>query len=253
MKQRILQIVGMVGVVVCLVIFIRKPSFPTPDKLLVFLTFIFIAWGRAKEMLKRLVPFVGLLLVYESFRGIVPHINHRVEFKWMPMVDKKLFHSLPTQTLQNWLWHGHVQWYDFVFYLVYMVHFIVPIGLALLIWRYRDHVYWRFVTTYLVTSFMGFITFLAFPAAPPWMASDMNIIPHITRISSNVWFALFKGVGRTRYLVWLYPALIYVGTVYQGEHYAIDAIIGSIYALVAYFALDKLWPYLPAIKNRFLH
>ena len=45
---------------------------------------------------------------------------------------------------------------------------------------------------------------------------------------------LFK--SKWRYLVLLYPFFIYVGTVYEGEHYAIDEIAGIIYAVLAYLA-----------------
>jgi membrane-associated phospholipid phosphatase len=120
---------------------------------------------------------------------------------------------------------------------------------------------------------MGFLTFLAFPAAPPWMAVEKGLIPPITRISSQIWAALgiqdfpsvynkispnpvaavpslhaayatllvifiYKAFGKKWALVAaIYPFIIYVGTVYSGEHYAIDEILGGLYALVAYFAV----------------
>jgi membrane-associated phospholipid phosphatase len=102
------------------------------------------------------------------------------------------------------------------------------------------------------------------------MANDRSLIEPITRVSSAVWaafgihdfpsvynkispnpvaampslhaaysmlFALFITTlfkSRWRWLAWIYPLLIWVGTVYQGEHYAIDAIVGIIYAVIAF-------------------
>lgn len=272
------RLIGLLGVITCLVLFIRTPSFPTPDKLLVFLTFGFMMFGRGKALLLRLGPFVGLLLVYESFRGLVPKLNHRVEYHWMIWADDHLFGgSLPTTTLQHWLWHGHIQWYDFIFYLVYMLHFVLPMSLALLIWKYRDQFYWQYIASLLSLSFAGFITFLLFPAAPPWLAMDKHVIISVTRISSQVWLALgihdfpslyntlspnpvaavpsLHAAYATLFLIFvyklfdkrwaalasLYPLLIYVGTVYQGEHYAIDEIIGAVYAVGTYFLINYLW------------
>ncbi|MEO8863085.1 MAG: phosphatase PAP2 family protein [Candidatus Saccharimonadales bacterium] len=273
MRNKILRTVGIFGTIACIVIFAREPSFPTPDKLLVFATFVALIFHQAKELLRRFVPFIALLLVYESCRGLVPHLNTHVNYMFMPHADKFLFGGhLPTTLLQNLLWHGHVQWYDFVFYLAYMLHFVLPLVLAVLIWKLRDKEYWRYITAFVTVSFMGFITFLAFPAAPPWMASDMKLIEPITRISSHVFYALgihdFPSVynklspnpvaampslhaayatlfaifvtllfkTRWRWLAWLHPILIWVGTVYQGEHYAIDEIAGIAYAVAAFFA-----------------
>ena len=284
-KLAISQIVGVIATIASIIIFIREPSWPTPDKLLVFGTFVALIFHQAKEMLKRFVPFVGLLLVYESFRGIVPHLNTHVNFTWMVDVDRLLFlGNLPTVWLQEHLWHGQVQWYDFVLYITYMLHFVLPLALAFVIWKLKPLYYWRYVTAFLVVSFAGFITYLAFPAAPPWMASDMGYIPHIERVSSHVWaalgihdfpslynkmapnpvaavpslhaayatlfalfaFKLFK--SRWKYLSLLYPVFIYFGTVYQGEHYAIDELLGGVYAVGAYIAapyvltfIQKLW------------
>lgn len=269
-KRLILRMIGVLGTVACMVLFLAAPSWPTPDKLLVFMTFIFMIFNQAAAMLKRLAPFVALILVYESFRGLVPHLNTQVNYLWMPAVDRQMFGSLPTAVLQQWWWNGHVQWYDFVFYMAYMLHFILPFALAIAIWKLRETQYWRYVTAFIGVSFAGFLTFLLFPAAPPWMASDMRLIEPITRISSDVWAALgihdFPSVynrispnpvaavpslhaayatlfalfvtslfkTRWRFVAWLYPLLIYLGTVYQGEHYVIDELLGALYAFAAF-------------------
>ncbi len=289
-KLAVSQIIGIVATIVAIVIFIREPSWPTPDKLLVFATFVALIFHQAKEMLKRFVPFVGLLLVYESFRGVVPHLNKHVNFTWMVDVDKLMFFGqLPTVWLQKYLWHGQVQWYDFVLYITYMLHFVLPLALAFVIWKLKPLHYWRYVTAFVVLSFSGFLTYLAFPAAPPWMASDMGYIPQIERVSSHVWaalgihdfpslynkmapnpvaavpslhaayatlfavfaFRLFK--SRWKYLSILYPAFIYFGTVYQGEHYAIDEILGGLYAVGAYFAAPYVLKYVQKVYLKIAH
>src|SRR3990167_7153232 len=179
-QKKLYRYVGISGTLLCLIIFVFSPSFPTQDKLLIFLIFVFMILGQATELIKRLLPFVALLLVYESFRGLAPLINPRVEYSLLPNIDVKMFGVLPTAWLQKLWWHGHVQWYDFMFYLPYLLHFVMPIGLAILIWKKRDWFYSRFVGSFIVVSFMGFLTYLALPAAPPWMASDRGIIKPIT-------------------------------------------------------------------------
>lgn len=273
MKWSASRVIGLVGAVLYLLVFIRTPSFPTPDKLLVILVLVGMAMGQAREVLKRFVPFVVLLLVYESFRGLVPGLNDRVNFMFMPAADEFIFlGQLPTAVLQSWWWHGQVMWYDFMFYGAYTLHFVLPFALAIAVWKLRVREYWNVVTAFILVSFMGFLTFLAFPAAPPWMASDLNLIEPITRVSSHVWAAfgihdfpsvynkispnpvaampslhaaysflfafiitkLFK--TKWRWLAWVYPALIWTGTTYMGEHYVIDIVVGVGYALFAYWS-----------------
>jgi len=290
-KNQLYRYVGILGTAAGIVIYARNPSWPTPDKIIVFLTFVFMAIGQAKEMLKHLLPFVVLLLVYDSFRGLVPGLNSHVNYLWMPHADKFLFGNLPTWTLQHWFWSGSVAWYDFVFYAFYMLHFILPIGLALLVWKLRESHYWQVVSTYVVVSFMGFLTFLLFPAAPPWLASDKGLITPIAHISNNVFASLgfhnfptlynkispnpvaavpslhaayatllvifvYKLFGkRWALLACIYPLVIWVGTVYSGEHYAIDEILGIVYAFVAYFGVRWLFNHEPLQRkfNQLFH
>jgi membrane-associated phospholipid phosphatase len=243
-------------------------------------------FDQATEMLKRLLPFVALIFVYESFRSIVPKLNSHVNYTLAPHIDRLLFGKLPTIYLQRWLWHGHVQWYDFVFYVPYLLFFAVPIGLALLVWKTRVKYYWEVVATYLTVFFAAFLTFLAFPTAPPWLASQNHYIEPIVRTSSYVWSALgihnfasvynhlaanpvaavpslhaacatllaifiFKLYGRRWGLVSLiYPVLIYIGVVYEGEHYAFDVIAGIVYALGAYYAGPYVLRYLQRLGGK---
>jgi membrane-associated phospholipid phosphatase len=285
-KQKLFRFIGVLGVILCLAAFIRTPSFPTPDKLLVFLFFIFMSFNQGWALLKRLLPFVSVLLLYESFRGVADKLNTHVNYLLAPHFDNYIFGRLPTQILQGWWWKGRTSWYDYVFYLAYMAHFILPICLAVVVWKTRTRMYWRVISTYLVVAFAAFLTFFLLPSAPPWLASDNHYIAHITRISSYVWaglglknFPSFYNhisanpvaaipslhaawatllvifVYRLYGLKWaalaaIYPFLIYVGTIYEGEHYAFDVISGMAYAAAGYLVtpwimskVSKLWGY----------
>lgn len=271
-----LRIAGLLGAFFYGLYFVYHPSFPTPDKILIFLVLVFMSFGQAKELIKRLAPFVLILIVYESLRGLVPSLNKHVHYSFMPSFDIYLFSGLPTKILQNWLWHGAVRWYDFAFFLAYMLHFVLPIGLAILIWKYKTKFYWRYITSYILLSFAGFLTYLIYPAAPPWLASQNGTIEPITRISSFVWERLgihdfpsiynrispnpvaavpslhaayatllslfiFKLFGKKWGILFLiYPFLIFAGTVYQGEHYVFDVILGIVYAFAVFAAAKPL-------------
>jgi len=275
-KENIARAIGLAGTLACLAIFVYDPSFPTPDKLLVFLIFVFMIFDQAIAMLKRLLPFVVLLLVYESFSSFADEINSHVNYTLAPHIDKLLFGKTPVIYFQNWLWHGHAQWYDLALYLPYMLFFILPLGLAILVWKTRGHHYWLVVSSYMVLFASGFLTFLTFPTAPPWLASDGGYIPHIQRISSDVWYALgihnfpslynrlspnpvaaipslhagcatlfsiiiFKIYGRRWGALSLaYPVSIYFGIIYLGEHYAFDVLAGIVYAVGAYLSTPYL-------------
>lgn len=280
--KKLFRLIGLAGTLACLVVFALRPSFPTPDKLVLLMTFVFMSFSQALVMLKHVLPFVVLLLVYELFRSLVPGLNGHVNYQLAPHFDSYVFGNLPTVILQNWLWHGHVSWYDYVFYLAYMAHFILPMGLAILVWKSRARYYWQVVNTYLLTAFAAFVTYFLFPAAPPWLASQDHFIRPITRISSDVWYSLgikdfpsfynhiaanpvaavpslhaawatllvlFVAKLYGRYwalLAGLYPLLIFVGTVYQGEHYAFDVISGALYAVAGFY----LYPYLAQAARR---
>lgn len=270
-RERFGQIIGLAGTATSASLFIANPSFPTPDKLIIFLLFFMMIFKQAFFVLKRLLPFVAILLVYDSFRGVADNLNTHVNYTFMIAADRFLFGDLPTSVLQDWLWHGSVQWFDISLYLTYMLHFVLPVVMAIVIWENRRRHYWDYVTAFSFVSFAAFFTFLIFPAAPPWLAVEHGYIDGIRRISSDVWFSLgisdfpsvynqispnpvaampslhatwavllfifvIKLYGRRWGLLALfYPLIIIFMVVYQGEHYFIDALAGIVYALAGYF------------------
>ncbi len=255
-------------------IFAVVRTFWTPDLIFISLLGLFIILGEGKQFFLHFLPFVILLLSYEKLRSLAPLINSHVHYTEMISFDRWVFGgTTPTQLFQSWLFHGAVQWYDFVFYFVYMMHFVTPLILAVMIWKLRPKYYWTYVTALLLLSYAGFLTYVAFPAAPPWLASEQGILtPQITHISTSIWYAFgvhnfssyYKQLSpnlvaampslhaaypflltlfvrkiwgnKWFYVSLAYPLTIWFGVMYLGEHYLIDVIVGIIYALACYFA-----------------
>lgn len=255
------------------VIFVLQRNFWTPDTLFLVLLVVFVVFGQTRAFLIRFVPLIALLLVYDSFRGIADDLNQNVHYHEMIIADRVMFGgALPTAVLQDWWWHGSVSWYDFYFYFLYTIHFVMPLLLAVLIWKLKPRLYWEYMWALVGLSFAAFITYVIFPAAPPWLAVEKGFIEPIHRISSDIWWAMgvknFSEVyahlspnpvaavpslhsaypllfvlylaklftWRRAWWLMFYPISVWIGVVYLGEHYVIDAILGALYAIAAYFA-----------------
>lgn len=261
-------------VVAIIAAFLFWRAFWTLDALFLVALSIFVIYGYGKEFIRKFLPFVVLLISYDALRGLVPLIDKHVHFTTMIDFDKWIaFGTIPTIRLQQLLYHGHLAWYDFYFYFLYMIHFVVPFAVAILIWRTRPKLYWRYVMAFVALSYAGFLTYLAFPAAPPWMASELHYIDTIRKLSTDIWWAmgvhnfpslnakfnpnpvaavpslhcayptlvflfLLRAYGRKMLPFIIYPASIWFGVVYLGEHYVFDVLIGIGYATAAYLGVN---------------
>ena len=272
--------------------FALKRNIWTPDTLFALFLVVFVVLGQARVFLVRFAPFVLLLVAYDSFRGIADDLNHYVNFWPMIDFDRALFGGvLPSVTLQSWWWHGALQWYDFYFYFLYSIHFLAPLALAVVIWKLHPRLYWQYVAAIVGLSFAAFITYIIFPAAPPWMASQMHYIEPLRKISTDIWYAM--GISnpseiynqlspnlvaavpslhsaypmlftlfmwriftfKRTWWVFAYPLSMWIGVVYMGEHYVFDVIFGAGYAIAAYFvsawAFRALRRYHPVYKEHY--
>lgn len=276
-------------VLLALALLTVKRSVWTPDTLLIIVLVIGVVFGRARDFLVRFVPFLGLLIAYDSFRSIADDLNNNVHFVEMIHFDRWLaFGQLPTVLLQNAWWHGHLQWYDFYLYFIYSIHFLAPVVFALILWKFRPKFYWPFVWSFVLISFAGFITYVLFPAAPPWMAKELGYIAEpLHRISSDIWWAMgftnFSeiytnlspnqvaavpslhsaypllgvmfmiaafGWKKVWWLV-IYPISMWIGVVYLGEHYIVDILVAVLYVALGYIAVTKFFVWYRQPKRRF--
>lgn len=190
--------------------------------------------------------------------------------------DKAIFRNLPTNSLQSLLNpNGVVHWYDYLGTLVYMSHFIVPMVIGFLFWS-KDREYFKsYFLALLLLSYAAFITFIIFPAMPPWMAAQNGFIPEVTKVMDKVFLSfprpvdlpsVYKFVGvnlvaavpslhaaypllTLLFLVRKYKAKgllilpyllgVWFSIIYFGEHYVFDIVAGALYAVIIFILVTK--------------
>jgi hypothetical protein len=215
------------------------------------------------------LPIVAVLWVYDLTRGAADSFGIGVHYHPMIDFDHAIFGEVPTVWIQHQIYVPRtVQWWDVAFTLVYTSYFIIPFALAGWLWA-RDRLGFQRFTRRLVTlSLAGLATYIAFPAAPPWMASEMGLIGEVHRTTGDGWkilgvgtASLFsKGQGaanmvaavpslhsaittlvalflwgrvrrrKLRPLLLLYPLAMAVTLMATGEHYFFDVALGWVYA-----------------------
>jgi membrane-associated phospholipid phosphatase len=230
--------------------------------------------GRPPREIVQLVldwlPIVAVLWVYDLTRGAADSMGIGVHYQAMIDFDSFVFGGeVPTNWLQERLYDpGVVRWWDVLFTFVYTSYFIVPFALAGYLWA-RDRLAFQRFTRRLVTlALAGLATYIAFPAAPPWLAGEMGLIDEVHRSTGKGWEVISVGTaslfskgqassnlvaavpslhtafvalvalflwGRVRRralrpLLLLYPLLMGLTLMATGEHYFFDVVLGWIYA-----------------------
>jgi membrane-associated phospholipid phosphatase len=143
--------------------------------------------------------------------------------------DEAIFGVVPSEWLQARLVGGSPQWYDALAALVYVTHFVtIPLITAVVWFRVRDR-FAEWLTAVLTMSLVGIAGYLAYPAAPPWLAAERGDIGAVERISVLGWDVLGLGpVGR----------LVELGQVGSNP----VAAMPSLHAGAAFLAAAFLWP-----------
>jgi hypothetical protein len=156
-----------------------------------------------------------------------------------------------------------------------LLHFVLPVVLLYVLWKTSLSAFMAAALSILLLSFSGYVTFLLFPAAPPWMAANEGILPpvrHVVLEHLVVFYTLIPSVevssaytemtsnpvapfpslhagyallialwvwmffDHHRWLGPLYCLLASFIIVLYGEHYVVDVIGGWGYAAVSFAA-----------------
>lgn len=248
-------------------------------------------WRRLILVAVDWLPFTLVLMTYDRSRAFADTVG-------MPLHESDIAHA------ESWLFDGHiptiwlqqhfydpssVHWYDALATLIYTSHFVVTPVLAAIFWMRNRKVWLRYISRVILLSFAGLATYILFPEAPPWLASEDGDIGHVTRLSARGWEYLHAGFAnrlleagqngganpvaampslhlafaalaalfvadrvssRRRYLLALYPLGMALTLVYTGEHYVIDLIFGLLYAGAAHLLLNKWEQWWVSLKQR---
>ena len=257
------------------------------DEILLWLTAaLFVAslsdlgqWRRG--LVRDWLPLYVVLAVYALLRGYASHVL------WGPFSRPQVaFDSFigggqpPTVTLQRWLFRvNDLRPWDYLVWLTYMSHFFTSFIVAGVLWKHDHERFKRFVALFVGLTFLGYITYVLYPALPPWLASQTGHIAPITRIIPVVWDhvgihgagALFTGnnqfdnnIAAMPSLHAAYPMLLllffwkrprpavrailiaYVlamafTLVYTGEHFVLDEVVGWSYAIITFVVGGRLF------------
>jgi len=253
----------------------------TTDRYLLVLLLPALVMRRGKIYLRDFGIFAALVFLYSEMRGLAHIIRPEPFYAPQLNLDKWLFAGhVPTVELQKWWWTGTMQWYDHLLIDVAKLHFVIPPLLAYCLWMKRRALFFRFASSMLALSFAAALTFLLFPAAPPWAAGKSLLTPTVTKIDDNTWtsvsssFSLSKIIAPNPYaaipslhagyamlcflfvaaLVWrrrwrwyvivpaaFYPLVLSFARVYSGDHYVIDLLAGYAYAVGAFMLVGWYW------------
>ena len=192
--------IGWVVYLVLLGVYIAFWGIPfTEDTLLLWITgAVFVSClgepGRFRRgFLRDWFPLYVVLGLYALLRGYADHLLFNT-------------HITPQLRFDNWIgrracrppsgcsstsstpYHLHV--WDYLAWGTYLSHFFVSFLICGVLWV-RDHkAFRRFVALYVTLMLSGFLTYVLYPAMPPWLASQLGYMPGSVRVVPVVWSSL---------------------------------------------------------------
>ena len=152
-----------------------------PDHIFLALIILALILGknRAKRFLVDWSPFIVFWVLYDMMRGVADSIRgviHIVEpYTWeMNCFGWMCGGKIPAFWCQEWQQVIEGTFYkpiiDIMSANFYTAHFAIPLLLGWILWHTTDdrRMFYRFVYTLLVLDLLALITFMLYPAAPPW-------------------------------------------------------------------------------------
>jgi membrane-associated phospholipid phosphatase len=140
-------------------------------------------WRSQLRILVDWLPFVGFLYLYDYTRGLADKLGRPIHVTEPLAAEKWIFHgAVPSQYLQAHFHDlNHLHWWDVAAGLTYSSHFLVVwIVAGVLYARSRaDWVPWA--RRILMLSYAGLVTYILYPAAPPWYAARQGLLPDVAQ------------------------------------------------------------------------
>ncbi|MPZ29129.1 MAG: phosphatase PAP2 family protein [Micromonosporaceae bacterium] len=238
-------------------------------------------WRVHLRFVRDWAPVVVLLVGYNLSRGFAdtadPHVTELiVADRWL--TGWFTGGQVPTIWLQQHLYHpDRVHWWDMLASWVYFSHFVLAIGVALVLWLRNRSRWAAFMRRFLFLCGAGLATYFAYPAAPPWWAYEHGYLGEVVRISTRGWAELglhgaFNALNAGQHvsnpvaampslhtawallvvafflpgvawrwwpLLLSYPLAMALTLMYTGEHYLVDILAGWAYVGLAFLVVGS--------------
>jgi membrane-associated phospholipid phosphatase len=218
------------------------------------------------------LPLALLFVLYDYSRNLSNWLGTPTHSSLQIHFDEFLFGKpLLTIKLQHWLGQTKVvRPWEYGLFGVYMTHFFLALTIAGLLWRFAYPRFRQFRTQLVVLYTLGFVTYVLYPADPPWLvANRLHELPTIYRVVFEAWghlglhtagsiveggnelgnqlaavpslhaatslfICLFFWRGARPWLravMAFYVLAMAFTLVYGGEHYVFDVVVGWSYAI----------------------
>jgi membrane-associated phospholipid phosphatase len=259
---------------------ISQGRLPGMDVVALLLFSLFLWRMGDRYPLLNFAPFALMLATYESLRAITSQIGtanlHVADLiSW----EKALCGGIvPSHELQSMFGSQPYTWViDLVTNGFYMTHFIVAVILAGVLWRYRRWYFWPFLLGMTVLSYAAFLTYVFFPAAPPWWAANAGALgsqpvnlahslltpayilatanPVASMPSLHTAYPFFIALfcvfvwGRKGLVTFILPFGVAISSIYLGHHYIIDCLAGMGYATLVFAGVSWWYRRRPMIEE----
>jgi len=245
--------------------------YPSTEMALAFLVILAVINPNVRVFVVDIAPFILLLFTYDTLRNFADNFAlSDIHVIGLIHLDRTLFGgTLPSYWIQQHLWNKpYTPLLDMITNTLYLAHFLTPLVVSALLWRRRRSEYWAFAFGLLALSYAAFVTFVLFPAAPPWWATRHGFLfgtpitldhfvvservvsagpnpvaampslhtaypTYIALVCLSVW-------GRKVWPIIFLPIAVAFSTFYLGHHWVTDAVGGATYALAS-FSTVFLW------------
>lgn len=152
-------------------------------------------WYRWRRLAADLLSYSSMWLVYEETRGAADRLGMPLQVESVRNIDRALFLGAdPVVWLQRRFYSPDVvRWYDVAASVVYYTHFVVPVGVIVVLWLSDRHEWVRFMRRLATVLFVACVSFVVLPTAPPWMAGggdrtiELDALEPVARPAGRGW------------------------------------------------------------------
>ena len=250
----------------------------TPEIILLQFALLVIIFRRLrmKKFFITWIPFIATFVLYEFLRSYADNFSpfYNITLYWVFWIEKTIFGTLPTITLQQMIPAAH--WLTQLSLFFYSIFFYYSFLIAFTIWLVDQDKFPTYFRQFLFLTYISLAVFFLIPTAPPWLAADKfglgvdrylmenNILRAFPSINIYYYFVYGNPVAAlpslhtawplfstlflikhykkpALYLLLVIPMMIAFSVILTGEHYIID-LVASVLVVLGSLNIKRIAP-----------